>query len=357
MDSRLIDSIPISDYEGNEQASILLVILDSLDNVVGHKCMHTQNITNITPNKSFINLSEDNLVENTLTYGNVVPVGSIGVSKKPNSNINTSHFINPGSVKSTNIRYNPSKRLKPLKNVVPFQNSPLSDITNVIDNHQQPGQRLGTQLHTQNLTDVTINNPFIDLDNNNLFDNTLTYGSDVLMDRSWLSNSTSSPSAYHLIGSGSFKSTNNGNLTSKRPNYSNDVVLFENSPLDHIHNDNDNSRQFGKSLGTQIRNQNLTEITTNNSFIDVTVDNLVENTLTYGSDVPMEALTNSSILHSLHEVTVCSGKPNDHSTSCTDVTNLLNDINTSTEKRKRPYVTTRKQQFTEEFYRGTQFPR
>ncbi|KAL3648627.1 hypothetical protein CASFOL_005030 [Castilleja foliolosa] len=348
MDSRLIDSIPVSDYEANEQVVPFdISSLNDITNVIDNsrqsgqrrgKQVHTQNITNITPNNSFINLSGDNLVENTLTYGIDVPVGSIGVSKKPNSNINTPHLINPGFVKSTNIRYNPSKRLKPLKNVVPFQNSPLSDITNVIDNRQQPGQRLGTQLHTQNLTYVTINNSFIDLGNTNLFDNTLTYRSDVLMDRSWLSNSTSSPNANHLISSGSFKSTNNGNLQSKLPNYRNDVVLFRNSPIDHIHNDNDNSRQFGKSLGTQIRNQNLTEIPTNNSFIDLTVDNLVENTLTYGSDVPMEVLTNSSILGSLHEVTVCSGKPNHPSTSRTNVKSLFYDINTSTEKCKRAYV-------------------
>ncbi|KAL3625905.1 hypothetical protein CASFOL_030434 [Castilleja foliolosa] len=289
MDSSFIDSVPMSDYVSTEQASIVssntgdhgrkryisrqevvpfdISPLNDITNVIGNARqprqrhatqVQSQNLTNVTINNSFINLTEDGLVENTLTYVSDVPVGTFGLSKKPKWSINSPHLIVPGCVTSINIRDDLSKRLNPIKNRVSFQNSPLSDITNVIDNHRQLGQHR------------------------------------------------------------SFKSANRGNHMPKRPNYSNYFAPLRTSPLEHI--TDDNARQPGQILGTQMRNQNLTEITTNNSFIDLTYDNLFETTLTYGSDVPVEVVTNSSILETLHDVVISSENA------------------TAVEKRKRTYV-------------------
>ncbi|KAL3655969.1 hypothetical protein CASFOL_000365 [Castilleja foliolosa] len=50
-----------------------------------------------------------------------------------------------------------------------------------------------------------------------------------------------------------------------------------------------------------------------NSFIDMTDDNLVENTLSYANDIPMEVVTNSSIPDNLHDVITRSESSNNPS--------------------------------------------
>ncbi|KAL3656101.1 hypothetical protein CASFOL_000497 [Castilleja foliolosa] len=192
------------------------------------------NQSNFNRNYSCINLTDNDLVENTVTYESDVPVGSIGISKKHNWTINTSQRIVPGSVVSTNARNNPSKRLKSFEDVFPFQNSPLSDITNVIEKDRSYGKRRGKQVQTQILTDIMIHNAFTNLDNNNLFDKTLTYGTDVMVNRSWLSNTAPSTNPPHLITSGSVKSINSGIHASSQLIH--DVVPLRSSPLGHITN-------------------------------------------------------------------------------------------------------------------------
>ncbi|KAL3656121.1 hypothetical protein CASFOL_000517 [Castilleja foliolosa] len=73
--------------------------------------------------------------------------------------------------------------------------SPLSNVTNVTVNSKQPGQHRRTQL---------LEKSFIDLNDNNLFENTISYGSDVPVDIIGLSKTTSSVNTHHLISSGTF---------------------------------------------------------------------------------------------------------------------------------------------------------
>ncbi|KAL3618781.1 hypothetical protein CASFOL_037443 [Castilleja foliolosa] len=259
--------------------------LNDITNVIGNSRQPGQrreNQSNFNRNYSCINLTDNDLVENTVTYDSDVPVGSIGISKKHNWTINTSQRIVPGFLVSTNARNNPSKRLKLFEDVFPLQNSPLSDITNVIDKDRPYGKRLGKQVQTQILTDITINNAFTNLDNNNLFENTLTYGTDVMVNRSWLSNTASSTNP------GSINSINSGIHTSSQLIH--DVVPLRSSPLGHITNVINYARPPVQCRGTQLQTQNTNDFTPNDAFIDLTRDNLVENSLTYGITNPEDGV-------------------------------------------------------------------
>ncbi|KAL3655968.1 hypothetical protein CASFOL_000364 [Castilleja foliolosa] len=70
-------------------------------------------------------------------------------------------------------------------------------------NSKQPGQHRRTQL---------LEKSFIDLNDNNLFENTLTYGSDVPVDIIGLSKTTSSVNTHHLISSVIGNPRHNGQL-------------------------------------------------------------------------------------------------------------------------------------------------
>ncbi|KAL3618962.1 hypothetical protein CASFOL_037190 [Castilleja foliolosa] len=132
-------------------------------------------------------------------------------------------------------------------------------------NSEQPGQHRRTQL---------LEKSFIDLNDNNLFENTLTYGSDVPVDIIGLSKTTSSLNTHHLISSGTFNQVDS---------------LFD-SPLSDITNVIGNPRHNGQRRGSQVQIQNLTDRTPSNAFIDLNFTNLVENTLTYDSDVPLDKI-------------------------------------------------------------------
>ncbi|KAL3618462.1 hypothetical protein CASFOL_037544 [Castilleja foliolosa] len=277
--------------------------------------VQTQNINDLTPNNSFVDINDYNLVENSLTYGSDVPVGTIGLSKTVSS-INTPQIFS-GSVLSSNTPNNSS----------PFRNSPLSDITNVIDNDRRRGQLAGTPFQTQNLTDVPLQYSCIDLNDNNLVESTLTYGSNFPMDRSGLSKNTSS----------SVRSTT-GNHGSENRNYFKNVVPLRTSPLSQITNVNYNARQPSQFRGAVLQTQNRTDLTPNNAFIDLTGKNLVENTLGYASDVPVEIVNNRAALETLHEVIVTSEQPKSHTKGRTKVTNPINGIATVIDKPKRSYI-------------------
>ncbi|KAL3646345.1 hypothetical protein CASFOL_011525 [Castilleja foliolosa] len=287
--------------------------------------VQTQNINGLTPNNSFVDINDYNLVENSLTYGSDVSVGTIDLSKTVSS-VNTPQMFS-GFVLSSNTPNNSSKRLKTFKDNSPFRNSPLSDITNVIDNDRRRGQLAGTPFQTQNLTDVPLQYSYIDLNDNNLVESTLTYGSNFSVDRSGLSKNMSIPS---------------GQLQEIRVQKIGIILgmlfLLRNSPLSQITNVNYNARQPTQFRGAVLQTQNRTDLTPNNAFIDLTGDNLVENTLSYASDVLVEIVNNSAILETLHEVIITSEQPKSHTKRRTKVTNPINGIATVIDKPKRSYV-------------------
>ncbi|KAL3655874.1 hypothetical protein CASFOL_000270 [Castilleja foliolosa] len=153
--------------------------------------------------------------------------------------------------------------------------SPLSNVTNVTINSEQPGQHRRTQL---------LEKSFIDLNDINLFENTLTYGSDFPVDIIGLSKTTSSQNTHHLISSGTFNQVDS---------------LFD-SPLSDITNVIGNPRHNGQRRGSQVQIQNLTDCTPSNALIDLNFTNLVENTLTYDSDVPLDKIGLSKTLLSIN---------------------------------------------------------
>ncbi|KAL3651503.1 hypothetical protein CASFOL_004505 [Castilleja foliolosa] len=223
------------------------------------------NVTNVTVNsehlgqhrrtqlleKSFIDLNDNNLFENTLTYGSDVPVDIIGLSKT-SSSVNTHHLISSGTFNQGDSS---------------LFDSPLSDITNVVDNARHNGDRRGTQVQTQNFTDCTPSNAFIDLNFTNLVENTLTYHSDVPLDKIGLSKTLLSINTPPMILSGS-------------------PSLFDSN-------------------------------------------NLVENTLSYTNDVLMEFVTNSTISDNLHDVIIrseSSNNPSKHVSSGIEIHNLPSSI-------------------------------
>ncbi|KAL3639561.1 hypothetical protein CASFOL_017468 [Castilleja foliolosa] len=238
--------------------------------------VQTQNINDLTPNNSFVDINDYNLVENSLTYGSDVPVGTIGLLKTVSS-VNTPQMFS-GSVLSSNTPNNSSKRLKTFKDNSPFRNFPLSDITNVIDNDRRRGQLSGTPFQNQNLTDVPLQYSYIDLNDNNLVESTLTYGSNFPVDRSGLSKNMSI----------SVRSTT-GNQRSENRNYFKNVVHLPNSPLSQITNVNYNARQ-------------------------------------------------PSQFQTLHEVIITSEQPKSLTKRRTKVTNPINGIATVIDKPKRSYV-------------------
>ncbi|KAL3622718.1 hypothetical protein CASFOL_033326 [Castilleja foliolosa] len=102
----------------------------------------------------------------------------------------------------------------------------------------------------------------------------------VFLNRSGLTNITSSSS----------NSTNSSNHVSKRHKSTSKDIMepFQISPLSDITNVIGSTRQPEHRLITDIQTPNPTVSTPNSILIDLNDDNLVDTTLTYGVDVPME---------------------------------------------------------------------
>ncbi|KAL3633895.1 hypothetical protein CASFOL_022657 [Castilleja foliolosa] len=194
--------------------------------------------------------------------------------------------ITNGSLDTFSIDNHVPKRREPSRDEVPFLKSPLSDITNVIDSFRQPG--LCTQI--QNLSDSMPNNIEFDLKEDNLVENTLVFGVDVPVEV--LINTSR-----NIIG----------NVSHPRP-------------------------------CSLTQTQNLSSFTPNNISIDLNDDNLVENTLIYGVDVPIEFVTNSSIIESVDNVIISTEKPKRPYKRTNPVTTTTNGTVKDINKPKRTYV-------------------
>ncbi|KAL3629891.1 hypothetical protein CASFOL_026203 [Castilleja foliolosa] len=226
--------------------------------------------------------------------------------------------ITNGSLDTFSIDNHVPKRRKPSRDEVPFLKSPLSDITNVIDSFRQPG--LCTQI--QNLSDSMPNNIEFDLKEDNLVENTLVFGVDVPVEV--------------LTNTSRNSTTNIENHVPKRRKSSGDVVPFLKSQLSDITNVIGNVSHPGPCSLTQT--QNLSSFTPNNISIDLNDDNLVENTLIYGVDVPIEVVTNSSIIESVDNVIISTEKPKRPYKRRNPVTTTTNGTVKDINKPKRTYV-------------------
>ncbi|KAL3648221.1 hypothetical protein CASFOL_007645 [Castilleja foliolosa] len=163
-----------------------------------------------------------------------------------------------------------------------------------------------------------------------------------LLERTRLSNITSSININQSIVSGltsntndSTSSTNTRKHTSKRHKSSNDVVP-QVSPFSDITNVIGNSRQNGHSRATHLETQNLTDSSPNSILFVLNNDNLVENSVIYGGDVPMEIVTDSSILRTVHDVIISNEKPKRPYKRRTNVANQSNGITTDVGNEKQP---------------------
>ncbi|KAL3625913.1 hypothetical protein CASFOL_030442 [Castilleja foliolosa] len=141
------------------------------------------------------------------------------------------------------------------------------------------------------------------------------------------------------ITNGSSNSANTLNHPSKRRKSSkNNVERLQISPLSDITNVIGSSQQPGHRLITQIQSPNSTVSAPNSILFDLNDANLVETTLTYDTDVPIEIVTNSSILGTVHDVIISNEKPKRAYKSRTSVANNSNGVTTNTGKPKRAYV-------------------
>ncbi|KAL3628002.1 hypothetical protein CASFOL_028104 [Castilleja foliolosa] len=138
-----------------------------------------------------------------------------------------------------------------------------------------------------------------------------------LLERTRLSNITSSININQSIVSGL---TSNTNV----------------SPFSDITNVIGNSRQNGHSRATHLETQNLTDSSPNSILFDLNNDNLVENSVIYGGDVPMEIVTDSSILRTVHDVIISNEKPKRPYKRRTNVANQSNGITTDVGNEKQP---------------------
>ncbi|KAL3625338.1 hypothetical protein CASFOL_030792 [Castilleja foliolosa] len=169
----------------------------------------------------------------------------------------------------------------------------------------------------------------------------------VFLNRSGLTNITSSVNSTHSIlygltcnVNGSSNSTNSSNHVSKRHKSTSKYIMepFQISPLSDITNVIGSTRQPGHRLINDIQTPNPTISTPNSILIDLNDDNLVDTTLTYGVNVPMEIVTDSSILRTVHDVIISNEKPKRAYKPRTSVTNNRVGITTAIGKSKRPYV-------------------
>ncbi|KAL3625698.1 hypothetical protein CASFOL_030227 [Castilleja foliolosa] len=307
-----------------------------------------------------------------------------------------------GSRKSANKENPAVKRHKPCSTHTQFNDSILNDITDVGCYPRLPEDHLEVQVQPHIQSDSITNN-FNDLTNDNLVENTINYSTEVPIEV--VNNSLNLDSVQHMVTytSAGVDDAFFGNERPKRTytrrtntsNQTNGIVVDIDKPKTSYVLKNNRLNESSSSVGsrksankenpavkshkpcsthTQFNNSILNDITNvgcyprlpedhlevqaqphiqsdsiTNNFIDLTNDNLVENTINYSTEVPIEVVNNSLNLDSVqHMVTYTSTgvddaffgneRPRRTYTRKTNTSNQTNGIVVDIDKPKRSYV-------------------